>query len=115
MRHQSTTLSTVPNFCYQSNFLYYDKYSNKLCSQDYITEYNRRIYEIIIYVNKCYKNSHILKQPPQKGHSNILDKNLKELRDNYRSSFLWKVSKALFIRPMKPLLNIKEKSIKLHL
>ena len=84
-------------------------------STDYIGETDGRIKERIIDHNKSDKNSHILKHSRKEGHTHVWDRDFKVLGNNYRSAFKRKISEALFIKKLKPSLNVKEKSIRLHL
>ena len=71
--------------------------------------------ERIIDHNKYDKNSHLLKHSPDACHNHVWYKDFKVLGTNYRSTFERKISEALFIKQLKLSLNVKEKSIKLHL
>ena len=119
--YQSKRLSTKFNvkdkteFYHQSNLLYYGKCPNQTCTEDYIGETDRRIKERIIDHNKRDKNSHILKHSREEGYTHVWDGDFKVLDNNYRSAFKRKISEALFIKQLKPSLNVKEKSIRLHL
>ena len=70
--------------------------------------------ERIIDHNKRDKNSHILKNSREEGHTHVWDVDFKFLGNNYHSAFKPKISEALFIKQLKPSLNVKEKSIRLH-
>ena len=71
--------------------------------------------ERIIDHNKRDRNSHILKHSREEGHNHVWDKDFKVLDNNFRSAFKRKISEALFIKQLKPSLNVKEQSIRLHL
>ena len=102
-------------FYHQSNLVYYGKCPNQTCTEDYIGETGRRIKERTIHHNKRDKNSHILKSSREEGHTHVWDKDFKVLGNNYRSAFKRKINEALFIKHLKPSLNVKEKSIRLNL
>ena len=57
----------------------------------------------------------MLKHFHEGDHSHIWDKDFKVLGNNYRSAFRREISEALFIKQLKPPLNVKEKLIQLHL
>ena len=76
---------------------------------------DRRIKERIIDNNKRDKNSHILKHFRKEVHIHIWDKDFKLLGNNYFSVFKRKISETLLIKQLKPSLNVKEQSIRLHL
>ena len=65
--------------------------------------------------NKRDKNSHLLKHSREKNHQHVWENDFKVLGNNYRSNFKRKISEALFIKQLKPSLNVKEKSIQLQL
>ena len=68
-----------------------------------------------IFQELTFDNSHKLKHSREEGHTHVWDKDVKVLGNNYRSAFKRKISEALFIKQLKPSLNVKEKSIRLHL
>ena len=101
--YQSKKLSTKFNVkdkteYHQSNLVYYGKCPNQTCTEDYMGETDRKIQERIIDHNKRDKNSHILKQSREEGHTHVWDKDFKVLGKNYRSAFKRKISKTLFIK-----------------
>ena len=102
-------------FNHQNNLLYYSKCPNKTCNEDYVGETDRRIEERIVDHNKHDKNSHLLKHSREKNHQHVWENNFKVLDNNYRSNFKRKISEAVFIKQLKPSLNVKEKSIQLQL
>ena len=65
--------------------------------------------------SQCDKNSHLLKHSREKNHQHVWENDFKVLGNNYRSNFKRKISEALFIKQLKPSLNVKEKSIQLQL
>ena len=83
--------------------------------EDYIGEADCRIKERIIDHNKRDNNSHILRHSNGEGHIHVWDKDFKALDHNYSSAFKRKISEALFIKHLKPSVNVKEKKIRLHL
>ena len=101
-------------FNQQNNLVYYSKFPNKTCNEDYVGETDRRIEERIMDNNKRDKNSHLLKHSREKNHQHACENDVKVLGNNYRSNFKRKISEALFIKQLKPSLNVKEKSIQLQ-
>ena len=73
------------------------------------------IEERIMDRNKRDKNSHLLKHSCEKNHQHVWENDFKVLSNNYRSNFKIKIREALFIKHLKPSLNVKEKSIQLQL
>ena len=51
----------------------------------------------------------------EEGNTHVWDKYFKILVNDYRPAFKRKISETLFIKQLKPSLNVKEKSIRLHL
>ena len=102
-------------FQQQNNLVYYSQCPNDQCKEDHVGESDRRIEEKIIDHNKRDKNSPLLKHSRDAGHNHVWYKDFKMLGNNYRSTFKRKISEALFIKQLKLSLNVKEKSIKLHL
>ena len=80
-----------------------------------ITSAKQIIEERIVDHNKHDKNSHLLKHSREKNHQHVWENNFKVLGNNYCSNFKRKISEALFIKQLKPSLNVKEKSIQLQL
>ena len=88
---------------------YHEKCPNQTRREDYIGEADCKIKERIIDHNKRDNNSHILKHSHGEGHTHVWDKDFKVLGNNYRSAFKRKIREALFIKQLKPSLNVKEK------
>ena len=99
----------------QNNLVYYSECPDKTCTEDYVGKTDRRIEEKIIDHNKRDKNSHLLKHSREKNHEHVWENDFKVLGNNYHSNFKSKISEALFIKQLKPSLNVKEKSIQLQL
>ena len=102
-------------FYRQSNLLYFGKWPSQTRTEDYTGEADRRIKERIFDHGKRDNNSHILKHCSEEGHTHLWNKDFKVLSNNYCLAFKWKFSEALFIKQLKPSLNVKENSIWLHL
>ena len=102
-------------FNHQNNLVYYSKCPDKTCNEDYVGKTDRRIEERIMDHNKRDKNFHLLKHSREKDHQHVWGNNFKVLGNNYSSNFERKISGALFIKQLKPSLNVKEKSVQLQL
>ena len=119
--YEGTKLSTKfqvkdkTKFEHRHNITYYSCCPNINCSDSYVGETERRIKERIIDHNKRDKKSHLLKHARENGHNHVWKDDFKILNSNYRNSIKRKISEALYIRQLKPTLNVKEKSIKLNL
>ena len=61
------------------------------------------------------KKPHLLKHSPEKNHQHVWENDFKVLGNKYRPRFKREISEALFIKQLKPSLNVKEKSIQLQL
>ena len=95
------------------NCTYYAKCPDDNC--DYIGETGRRLEERIIDHNTRDQTSHLLKHSREEGHQHVWIPDFKILGSNYSSKFKRKISEALFIKTLKPSLNIQERSYKLKL
>ena len=107
--YEGTKLSTQfpvkdrTKFEHRHNVVYFSRCPNATCNDTYVGETDRRIKERIMDHNKRNKSSHLLK------HARDI------LNGNYKSSVKTKISEVLYIRTLKPSLNVKEKSIRLEL
>ena len=61
------------------------------------------------------KNFHLLKHSREKSRTHVWENDFKILGNNYQSNIKRKISKALYIRQLKPTLNAHEKSSPLYL
>ena len=78
----------------------------------HVGETDRRIKECIIDYNKRDKSSHLLKHAHESQHIHVWNDSFKILNGNYKSNRKRKISETLYIRTLKPTLNVKEKSIR---
>ena len=108
-------LKDKTRFNHQNNLVYYSKCPDKTCNEDYVGETDRKIEERIMDHNKRDKNSHLLKHSREKNHQHVWENDFKLLGNDWRSNFKRKISEALFIKQLKPSLNVKEKSIQMQL
>ena len=102
------------DFQHQNN-VYYGKYPNPNCKDDYIGETERRVIERVIDDNKQDKKPHTLKHSRDKLHNHDWEDDFNLLGNNYQSNIKRKISESLFIRQLKPSLNKQDKSIPLNL
>ena len=65
--------------------------------------------------NKRDESSHLLKHTRENQHIHAWNDDFKILNGNYKNNRKRKISKALYIRTLKPTFNVKEKSIRLEL
>ena len=119
--YKSTKLSTKfpvkdkTDFQHKHNVVYYGKCPDEGCKDNYVGETKRRIVERIKDHNSKDNSSHLLKHARENGHTHVWKKDFKILGNNYQSNFKRKISESLFIRQLKPSLNVNEKSVPLHL
>ena len=108
-------LKDKTRFNHRNNLVYYSKCPNKTCNEDYVGETDRRNEERIMDHNKRDKNSHLLKHSREKNHQHVWENDFKVLGNTYCSNFKRKITEALFIKQLKPSLNVNEKSIQMQL
>ena len=97
------------------NIVYYVPCPNKKCKDDYTGETKRRIENRSDEHSKKDKNSHVLQHSIATKHKRVSLKNFKILGQGYRSNFRWKISESLYIKQLKPTLNVQKDSYKLAL
>ena len=85
------------------------------CDVSYIGESGRRLEERIMDHAGRDKYSHVLKHSLVKGHKEISLDNVTIISKNYKNYYNRKVSKALFIKTKKPILNTQDDSVPLKL
>ena len=108
-------LKDLTKFHQQNNLIYYSKFPDKTCDKDYVGEKDRGTEGNILDHNKRDKNSHLLKYSHEKKHRYVRENDFKVLGNNYRSNFKRKTSETVFVKQLKPSLNVKDKSIQLLL
>ena len=119
--YKSTKLSTKfpvkdkTDFQHKNSIVYHSKCLSDGCRENYTGETNRCIARSIQDHNNRDKNSHLLKHACEKGHTQVWENDFKTLGNNYQSNIKRKISESLYIRQLKPILNVHEKSIPLHL
>ena len=100
---------------HRQNVVYFNRCPNATCNETYVGEKDRRIKERIMDHNKRNKSSHLLKHAHESQHTQVRKDDFKILNGNYKISVKRKISEALYIRTLKPTLNVKEKSVRLEL
>ena len=88
---------------------------NKKCSSQYTGETNCRLQKRVIQHNKKDEKSHILIHSKKTKHRRVWMKDFKILGNGYSSKYKRKISEALFIKRLKPDLNIQKEALKLYL
>ena len=97
------------------NIVYYVPCPNKKCDDDYTGETKRRIENRTDEHSKKDKNSHVLQHSIATKHNRVSLKNFKILGQGYRTNFRRKISESLYIKQLKPSLNVQKDSYKLAL
>ena len=103
------------HFQRKHNIVYYGKCPNEGCKDEYVGETKRCTVERIKDHNSKDNSSHLLKHACENGHIIVWEKDFQILGNNYQSNFKRKISESLFIKQLKPTLNVNKKSITLHL
>ena len=97
------------------NVVYYTKCPNKKCKSDYTGETRCRIQKRTIQHNRTDKKSHLLIHAKKTKHRRVWMKDVKIIGRGYNSNFKRKISEALFIKKLKPDLNVQKEALKLSL
>lgn len=97
------------------NVVYYVPCPNKRCKDDYIGETKRRTEKRSDEHRSKDKKSHVLQHSEKTKHKRVSLKDFKILGKGYRSNFRRKISESLFIKRLKPKLNVQKESYKLAL
>ena len=99
----------------QHDIVYYSFCSAENCNENYIGESARRLDERMKDHNGRDRNSHLFKHSVESRHDPVLKNDFRIIGKGYRSNTSrTKIAEALFIKKMKPSLNIQEKSVKLE-
>ena len=103
------------SFEHQHNVVYHAKCPNKRCTSHYTGETRCRIGKRGDQHKGKDKKSHIFRHGQKTKHKKVDLKDFKILGKGYRSNFTRKISEALFIKKLKPDLNVQKESYKLML
>ena len=98
-----------------SNFIYHHKCANKKCKDSYIGETARRRTLRTEEHGGKDKNSWIFKHSSSTKHPRAKDSHFEVLASNYDNKRKRRLAEAMYIRDMKPTLNIQKESYKLVL
>ena len=99
----------------QHDIVYHSFCSAENCNENYIGESARRLDERMKDHNGRDRNSHLFKHSVESRHDPVLKNDFRIIGKGYRSNTSrTKIAEALFIKKMKPSLNIQEKSVKLE-
>ena len=115
----SSQLRNIKNptpFEEQHDIVYQSFCSAENFSKNYIGESAGRLDERLKKYNGPDRNSHLFEHQVECGHELVLKNDFRIIKKVYRSNTRRsKIAEVLFIKKMKPSLNIREKSVKLEL
>ena len=97
------------------NVVYHAKCPNKKCKSKYTGETRCRTQKRVIQHNKKDDKSHLLIHAKRTKHRRVWMKDFEILGSGYSSNIKRKISEALFIKKLKPDLNVQKESLKLSL
>ena len=102
-------------FEHMHNVVYHTKCPHKECNSHYSGQTKCRIGKRALQHRGTDKNSHVLQHTKIKNHKRVEIKDFKILGKGYRTDFTRRISESLFIKKLKPDLNIQKDSYKLSL
>ena len=97
------------------NVVYHADCPNKKCESDYTGQTRCRIERRTIQHNRTDKNSHLLQHAKQTRHRRVWLPDFKILGSGYKSDFKRRISESLFIKTLKPSLNVQQDAYRLSL
>ena len=100
---------------HQHNVSYHIRCANKKCPSNYVGETKRRILPRTLEHNSKDEKSHVLIHSKKTKHRRIFLQNVQILGRGYRTNFRRKISEALYIKELKPDLNVQKEAYKLKL
>ena len=119
--YRSTKLSTrfnikdKTNSQHLHNVVYHVSCPNKKCESTYCGETRRRLGKRIEEHREKDKKSHVRIHTEKTKHKKVSENDFKVLGQRYKTNFRRKISEALFIKKMKPDLNVQKESYRLLL
>ena len=100
----------------QHDIVYHSFCSAENCNENYIGESARWLDERMKDHNGRDRNSHLFKHSVESRHDPVLKNDFRIIGKGYRNNTSRrKIAEGLFMKKMKPSLNIQEKSVKLEL
>ena len=104
------------SFEHQHDFIYYVNCTEPSCRGNYVEETGRRIIERIKDHGGRNHASHMVKHNIETSHTNVNTANFKNIDMNFsKNKRKRKIAESLWIKDLRPTLNIQEKSIPLKL
>ena len=102
-------------FEHQHNVVYHSECPNKKCKSSYTGQTKCRIGKRIPQHGGKDRNSHLFRHAEKTKHKRVDNHSFKIIGKGYRSDFARKISESLFIKKLKPDLNVQKDSYKLLL
>ena len=99
-------------FEHQHNVVYHSECPNKKCTSQYTGETRCRIEKRIAQHHGKDKNSHLFRHAEKTKHKKVDRHSFKIIGQGYRSNFARKISESLYIKKLKPDLNVQKDSYK---
>ena len=100
---------------HQHNIVYHAECAKQKCKSDYIGETGRRMVVRTTDHNRRDKKSHLLKHAKATRHRRVWLKDFRIIGNGYKSKFKRRISESLFIKKMKPELNVQKDAYRLSL
>ena len=100
---------------HQHNVSYHITCANKKCKSNYVGQTKRRTLVRTMDHNSKDSKSHVLQHSKKTKHRRVFLPNVKILGSGYRTNFRRVISEALFIKELKPDLNVQKDAYKLKL
>ena len=97
------------------NVVYHAKCPNKKCKSEYTGQTGCRTQKRVIQHNSKDKKSHLLMHAKKTKHRRVWMKDFQILGQGYSNKIKRKISEALYIKQLKPDLNIQKEALKLSL
>ena len=97
------------------NVVYHATCANKKCTSDYTGQTRCRMERRTIQHNRTDKNSHLLQHATQTKHRRVWIPDFKIIGIGYKSNFKRHISESLFIKTLKPDLNVQKDAYRLAL
>ena len=96
----------------QHDIVYHSLFSAENCNENYISESARRLNERVKDHNGRDRNSHLFKHSVESRHDPVLKNEFRIIGRGYRNNTRRrKIVEVLFIKKIKPSLNIQEKKV----
>ena len=100
---------------HQHNVSYHIQCANKKCKSNYVGQTKRRTLVRTMDHNSKDAKSHVLQHSKKTKHRRVFLPNVKIIGSGYRTNFKRVISEALFIKELKPDLNVQKDAYKLKL